>query len=50
MASSERRADKVAREKERMSLRSGDSPAKARKYADEVREYARQEREKESKR
>jgi hypothetical protein len=44
-ASSRREADQVAKEKERASLRMGDSPIKAKKYADEVREYARRERE-----
>ena len=46
MASSEREAERVAREKERASLRMGDSPEKAARYAREVREYARREREK----
>lgn len=50
MASSERQAKQVAEEKRRMSLRSGDSPAKADRYAREVIEYARREREKEGKR
>jgi hypothetical protein len=31
--------EQVAREKERMSLRMGDSPTKAAKYAQEVRDY-----------
>lgn len=50
MASSKQEAERVAREKERASLRMGDSPAKARRYADEVRDYARREREKGGKR
>jgi hypothetical protein len=37
--------EQVAREKERMSLRSGDSPERAARYAQEVRDYARRERE-----
>lgn len=49
-ASSRREADRVAREKERASLRMGDSPVKAKRYADEVREYARREREREKNR
>ena len=48
MASSERQAERVAKEKERMSLRSGDSPAKAARYAQEARDYARHERQKEN--
>lgn len=44
-ALSERQADKVAKEKERVALAAGISKEKARKYADEVREYARKERE-----
>lgn len=38
--------EQVAREKERASRAMGDSPAKARKYADEVRAYDRKNREK----
>lgn len=34
--------EQVAREKERMSLKSGDSPAKAKRYAQEVRDGAAQ--------
>ena len=45
MALSPRQADKVAREKQRASLAAGDSPAKAAKYAQEVRDYARRDRE-----
>ena len=44
MALSGRQAERVAREKERMSLRSGDSPEKAARYAQEVRDYAAKER------
>jgi hypothetical protein len=44
MALSKRQADQVAREKERISLRSGDTPQKGRRYADEVRAYAARER------
>lgn len=43
-ALSKAQANKVAEEKKRMSLRMGDSPAKANRYADEVRAYARRER------
>lgn len=45
MALSPRQADRVAREKQRASLAAGDSPAKAAKYAQEVRDYARRDRE-----
>lgn len=44
MALSQRQAEQVAREKQRSSLAGGDSPAKAAKYAREVREYAAKER------
>jgi hypothetical protein len=44
MASSKRQAEQVAQEKRRASLRSGDSPAKAERYAQEVRDYAARER------
>jgi hypothetical protein len=44
MALSERQAERVAQEKKRMSLRSGDSPAKAERYAQGVRDYAAQQR------
>lgn len=44
MASSKRQAEQVAKEKERMSLKMGDSPEKARRYGDEVRDYARRDR------
>jgi hypothetical protein len=33
--------EQVAQEKKRMSLRSGDSPAKAERYAQEVRDGAK---------
>jgi hypothetical protein len=46
MALSKSAAEKVAKEKERASLGMGDSPAKAARYAQEVRAYARREREK----
>lgn len=36
--------DQVAEEKRRMSLAMGDSPAKADRYAREVRDYAREVR------
>jgi hypothetical protein len=45
---SDRQAEQVAREKERMSLKSGDSPEKAARYAQEVREYVQQRRDGES--
>ena len=45
MALSPRQADRVAREKQRASLAAGDCPAKAAKYAQEVRDYARRDRE-----
>lgn len=45
MALSQRQAEQVAEEKRRASLAMGDSPAKAAKYAAEVREYAKKERE-----
>lgn len=45
MALSERAADQVAKEKERAALKGGDSPEKARRYADEVRAYAKADRE-----
>lgn len=38
MALSKAQADRVAREKERASLAGGDSPGKARQYANEVRQ------------
>ncbi|MDT4995411.1 MAG: hypothetical protein QOH97_5303 [Actinoplanes sp.] len=50
MALSKRQAEQVAKEKERASLNRGDSPAKAKKYADEVRAYAAKERAKGGKR
>jgi hypothetical protein len=36
----EKVTEQVAREKERISLAAGDSPAKAKRYAQEVRNYA----------
>jgi hypothetical protein len=44
MALSERQAEQVAKERERSALAAGDSPAKAKRHADEVRAYARRER------
>lgn len=44
MASSERQAERVAQEKKRASLRSGDSQKKAERYAQEVRDYVKAER------
>lgn len=42
----DRQVERVAQEKKRMSLRSGDSPQKAERYAQEVRDYAAKDREK----
>jgi hypothetical protein len=40
MASTEQQAEKVAQEKRWLSLRWGDTPARAERYAQEVREGA----------
>ncbi len=48
MALSKRVAEQVAKEKERASRGMGDSPEKAARYAQEVRDYARRERGRES--
>lgn len=44
MALSSKQAEKVAQEKQRASRGMGDSPARAAKYAQEVRDYAARER------
>lgn len=44
MASSKQEAERVAQEKERASRAMGHSAEKAKRYGDEVRDYARRER------